>query len=116
MENTLARSSDVGATIMASGGSVVLELKHICMDGPKSDGENPKEMAVTSGQTLRVEPLSSRTDGTLRPEQATSMNKGRTWYDPSGGKSSSKNTMHVTLSAVRKWISPSGVVAVSTLI
>ena len=88
----------------------------VCMDGPKSDGENPKAMAVTSGQTLRAEPLSNRTDGTLRPEQATLMNKGRTWSDPSGGKSSSENTMHVALSAVRNWISPPGVVAVSTLI
>ena len=86
------------------------------MDGPKSDGENPKAMEVTSGQTLRAEPLSSRMDDTLRPEQATSMNKGRTWSDPSGGKSLSENTMHVALSVVRKWISPLGVVAVSTLI
>ena len=88
----------------------------VCMDGPKSDGENPKAMAVTSGQTLRAEPLSSRTDDTLRPEQATSMNKGQTWSDPSGGKSLSENTMHIALSAVRKWISPPRVVAVSTLI
>ena len=84
------------------------------MDGPKSDGENPKAMAVTSGQTFRAEPLSSKTDGTLRPEQATSMNKGQTWLNPSSGKSLSENVMHVALSAVRKWISPSGVVVVST--
>ena len=71
------------------------------MDGPKSDGENPKSMVVTSGQTFRAEPLSSKTDGTLRPEQATSMNKGRTWLNPSGGKSLSENFMHVALSAVR---------------
>ena len=88
----------------------------ICVDGPKSDGENPKAMAVTSGQTFRAEPLSSKTDGTLRPEQATSMNKGRTWLNPSGGKSLSENVMHVALSAVRKWISPLGVVVVSTAI
>ena len=31
MENTLAQSGDGGATIMASGGSVVLELKNICL-------------------------------------------------------------------------------------
>ena len=86
------------------------------MDGPKSDGENPKAMAVTNGQMLRVEPLSSRTDDTLRPEQGTSMNKGRTWSDPSSGKSLSENTMYIALSAVRKWISPPGVVLVSTLI
>ena len=86
------------------------------MDGPKLDGENTKAMAVTSGQTLRAEPLSSRTDGTLRPEQTTSMNKGRTWSDPSGGKSLSEKKMHVALSAVINWISPHGVVAVSTLI
>ena len=88
----------------------------IYMDGPKSDGENPKAIAVTSGQTLRAEPLSSRTNDTLRLEQETSMNKGQTWSDPSGGKSLLENTMHVALSAVRKWISPPGVVAVSTLI
>ena len=73
-------------------------------------------MAVTSGHLLRAEPLSSRTDGTLRPEQATLMNKGRTWSDPSGDKSLSENTMHVALSAVRKGISPLEVVVVSTLI
>ena len=78
------------------------------MNGPKLDGENPKAMAVTNGQTLMAEPLSSSTDDTLRPEQATSMNKGRTWSDPSGGKSLLENTMHVALSAVRKWISPLG--------
>ena len=53
-----------------------------CVDGPKSDGENPKAIAVTSGQMFRAEPLSSKTDGTLRLEQATSMNKGRTWLNP----------------------------------
>ena len=86
------------------------------MDGPKSDGENTKAIAVTIGQTFRAEPLSSKTDGTLRPEQATSMNKEQTWLNPSGGKSLSENVLHVSLSAVRKWISPSGVVVVSTLI
>ena len=73
-------------------------------------------MAVTKGQTFKAEPLSSKTDNTLRPEQATSMNIGRTWFYPFGGKSSSKNTMHEALSTVRKWISPFGVVVVSTLI
>ena len=84
------------------------------MDGSKLDGENPKAMTVISGQTFRAESLSSRMNDTLRPEQATSMNKGLTWLNPSGGKSLSENTMHVALSAVRKWISLSGVVAVST--
>ena len=88
----------------------------VCMDGPKSDGENPKAMAVTSGQTLWAKPLSYRTNDTLRPEQPTSMNKGRTWSDPSCGKSLSENTMHVSLSVVRKWISPPRVVVVSALI
>ena len=46
----------------------------VCVDGPKLDGENPKVMAVTNGQTFRTEPLSSKTDDTLQPEQATSMN------------------------------------------
>ena len=88
----------------------------VCVDGPKLDGENPKAMAVTNGQTFRAELLSSRTDDTLRPEQATSMNKRQIWSNPSSGKSSSENTMHVALSIVRKWISPPGVVAVSTII
>ena len=82
------------------------------MDGPKSDGENPKAMVVTNGQTFKAELLSSMIDGTLRPEQATSMNKGQTWSDPLGGKSLSENTLHVALSAIRKWISPLGVVVV----
>ena len=74
----------------------------VCVDDPKSDGENPKAIAVTNGQTFRAEPLSSRTDDTRQPEQATSMNRGRTWSDLSGGKSSSKNTMQVALSAIKK--------------
>ena len=88
----------------------------ICVEALKSNGENLKAMAITNGHTFTVEPLSNKTDDTRWPEQATSMNKGRTWSDPSGSKSSSENTMHVALSAIRKWISPLGVIAVSTLI
>ena len=73
----------------------------VYVDYPKSDGENPKAMTITSGQTFRAEPLSNRTDDTLRPEQATTMNKGRTWLDPSGGKSSSKK--NYACSPIRCW-------------
>ena len=55
---------------------------------------------VANGQTFKAEPLSNRTDGTLWPEQPTMIYKGHVWSEPSGGKSSSENTIHVALSAV----------------
>ena len=73
-------------------------------------------MVVAKGQTFKAELLSNRTVITQWPEHATLIYKWRMWPDPSGGKSSLENTMHVALSAVIKWISPFGVVAVSTLI
>ena len=48
----------------------------VCEEGRKSVGENPSAMEVTNGHTFKVEPLSSRTYDTRRPEQATLMNKG----------------------------------------
>ena len=71
---------------------------------------------MAKGQTFKVEPLSIRTDETLWLEQPIVIYRGCTWFEPSGGKSSSENIMQVALSAVIMWINPSGVVVISTLI
>ena len=73
-------------------------------------------MVVARGQTFKAEPLSKRTNGTRRPEQSTKIYSGRVWSKPSGGKSSSENTMQVAMPTITIWIKPSGVVVVSTLI
>ena len=71
---------------------------------------------MAKGQTFRVEPLSSKTGETLWPEQPIVIYRGRTWSEPSGGKSSFENTMQVALSTVIILINLSGIVVVSTLI
>ena len=89
---------------------------NVCVEGPKSKGAYPRAMAMARGQTFKAKPLSRRTNGTRRPEHPTEMQRGRMWSEPSGGRSSSENMIQVALPAVIIWISPSGVVVVSTLI
>ena len=71
---------------------------------------------MASGQTFRADPLSKRTDGTQRPKQPIDICKGRVWFEPSGGKSSSEKTMQLARPAVSICIRPSGDVVVSTRI
>ena len=73
-------------------------------------------MVVAKWQTFKAKSLSSRIVGTQWPKHATLIYKERTWLDPSGGKSSLENTIHVALSAIKMCMRPSRVVEVSILV
>ena len=59
-----------------------------------------RAIAVANGQMFKAEPLSNRMDGTLWPKQPTVIYRGHVWSEPSSGKSSFENTIHVALLAV----------------